>query len=47
MTVEVKKRTKGHTRVSAKNQVTIPVAAMAEAHLSPGDELLSRYGEER
>jgi antitoxin component of MazEF toxin-antitoxin module len=40
MAAEVKQRTPGHIRVSRTNRVTIPVAAMAEAHLSPGDELV-------
>lgn len=40
MTAEVKRRTPGHTRVSSKNQVTIPVAVMAAAQLTPGDELV-------
>ena len=30
------------TRISAKNQVTLPVAALREAGLSPGDELWVR-----
>lgn len=33
------KRRRGFTRLSRKNQVTIPVAALDEAHLQPGDEL--------
>ena len=32
-------RRRGHTRISSKNQVTLPVAALAEAGLKPGDEL--------
>jgi bifunctional DNA-binding transcriptional regulator/antitoxin component of YhaV-PrlF toxin-antitoxin module len=38
---EVKKtsRRRGRTRISAKHQVTLPVAAMREAGLEPGDEL--------
>jgi AbrB family looped-hinge helix DNA binding protein len=38
---EVKKtsRRRGRTRISAKNQVTLPVAAMRAAGLRPGDEL--------
>lgn len=33
------RRRRGFTRLSRKNQVTIPVAALEEAHLKPGDEL--------
>jgi AbrB family looped-hinge helix DNA binding protein len=33
------KRRRGYTRVSAKNQVTIPVAVLEQAGLRPGDEL--------
>jgi bifunctional DNA-binding transcriptional regulator/antitoxin component of YhaV-PrlF toxin-antitoxin module len=33
------KRAKGTTRVSRKNQVTIPVAALAKARVRAGDEL--------
>ncbi len=33
------RRRNGHTRLSAKNQVTLPVAALAAAGLRPGDEL--------
>lgn len=33
------KRRRGYTRISAKNQVTIPVAALEQAGLRPGDEL--------
>jgi bifunctional DNA-binding transcriptional regulator/antitoxin component of YhaV-PrlF toxin-antitoxin module len=33
------KRTRGTTRLSRKNQVTLPVAALAAAHVSQGDEL--------
>ncbi|CAN5806071.1 hypothetical protein BH18ACT7_BH18ACT7_14870 [soil metagenome] len=32
-------RRRGYTRVSSKNQVTLPAAALAAAHLGPGDEL--------
>ena len=39
MTSEVKKRRRGYTRISKKHQVTIPVDAMREAGLKPGDEL--------
>lgn len=35
----VKKRRRGFTRVSSKHQVTLPVAALAEAGIEPGDEL--------
>lgn len=33
------RRRNGHTRLSTKNQVTIPVQALAEAGIRPGDEL--------
>ena len=33
------KRKRGTTRLSRKNQVTLPVAALARAHLRPGDEV--------
>lgn len=36
--VKVRRR-RGYTRVSSKNQVTLPAAALAAAHLGPGDEL--------
>ena len=37
---EVKnRRRRGHTRLSAKNQVTIPVEALRRAGLKVGDEL--------
>lgn len=36
---EVRKRRKGFTRITAKHQATIPVQALAEAGLKPGDEL--------
>lgn len=36
---EVRKRRRGFTRISAKHQATIPVQALAEAGLRPGDEL--------
>lgn len=32
-------RRRGRTRLSAKNQATIPVAALRQAGLRPGDEL--------
>lgn len=38
MTPKVK-RVRGTTRVSRKNQVTLPVAALTAAHVSSGDEL--------
>lgn len=38
MVAEVKGR-RGFTRVSRKNQVTLPVAALRQAHVGPGDEL--------
>lgn len=41
MAVKVKRR-RGVSRVSAKNQITIPVDALAEAHVRPGDRLLVR-----
>ncbi len=33
------KRQRGYTRVSPKNQVTIPAGALTEAGLRPGDRL--------
>ncbi len=36
---QVRKRRRGHTRISAKNQVTIPVDALRKAGLEPGDEV--------
>lgn len=38
---EVKKRARrrGRTRISSKHQVTLPVAALRDAGLKPGDEL--------
>lgn len=38
MSAEVKPRPRV-TRVSRKNQVTLPVAALREAHVQAGDEL--------
>ena len=32
-------RRRGYTRLSSKRQVTIPLAALAQAGLEPGDEL--------
>jgi bifunctional DNA-binding transcriptional regulator/antitoxin component of YhaV-PrlF toxin-antitoxin module len=36
---EVRKRRRGFTRISAKHQATIPVQALKEAGLRPGDEV--------
>jgi AbrB family looped-hinge helix DNA binding protein len=36
---EVKKRRRGRTRISAKNQITLPVEALRRAGLEPGDEV--------
>lgn len=36
---KVKKRRKGVTRLSSKNQATIPVAVLEEAGVRPGDPL--------
>jgi bifunctional DNA-binding transcriptional regulator/antitoxin component of YhaV-PrlF toxin-antitoxin module len=36
---EVKKRRRGFTRISAKHQATLPVQALKEAGLVPGDEV--------
>jgi bifunctional DNA-binding transcriptional regulator/antitoxin component of YhaV-PrlF toxin-antitoxin module len=33
------RRRRGVTRLSRKNQVTLPVASLAQARISPGDEL--------
>jgi AbrB family looped-hinge helix DNA binding protein len=33
------KRRRGYTRLSRKNQVTIPVAVLAQVGMRPGDEL--------
>lgn len=38
MAVEVK-RERGVTKVSRKNQVTLPVEALRRAHIEPGDNL--------
>lgn len=35
----IKQRRRGYTRLSGKNQVTIPVAAVERARLAPGREL--------
>lgn len=37
--VKVRSRRRGYTRVSAKHQVTIPVAALARAGIQIGDRL--------
>jgi bifunctional DNA-binding transcriptional regulator/antitoxin component of YhaV-PrlF toxin-antitoxin module len=34
-----RRRRNGHSTVSAKNQVTLPVSALAAAGLKPGDEV--------
>jgi bifunctional DNA-binding transcriptional regulator/antitoxin component of YhaV-PrlF toxin-antitoxin module len=34
------RRQRGRSRISAKNQATIPVAALKQAGLRPGDEVL-------
>jgi bifunctional DNA-binding transcriptional regulator/antitoxin component of YhaV-PrlF toxin-antitoxin module len=39
MDVRVKKRRRGHTRVSAKHQVTLPVDALERAGIRTGDLL--------
>lgn len=39
MVTKVKARRRGVTRVSSKNQITLPVAALAQAHLGPGDRV--------
>jgi bifunctional DNA-binding transcriptional regulator/antitoxin component of YhaV-PrlF toxin-antitoxin module len=39
MTARVKKRRRGYTRVSAKHQVTIPVATLRDAGIRTGDTL--------
>ena len=39
MADKVRNRRRGRTRISAKNQVTIPVDALRKAGLKPGDEL--------
>ncbi len=38
--VKQRRRRRGVTRVSAKNQITIPVDALAKSGVSPGDMLL-------
>jgi len=39
MVKKVKRRRRGVTRVSSKHQVTLPVAALRQAQVKPGDEL--------
>ncbi len=39
MSRRVKQRRRGYTRVSAKNQVTLPVEALRRAGISKGDSL--------
>ncbi len=39
MAARVKKRRRGYTRVSAKHQVTIPVATLRDAGIRTGDTL--------
>jgi bifunctional DNA-binding transcriptional regulator/antitoxin component of YhaV-PrlF toxin-antitoxin module len=39
---KVRKRRRGTTRLSAKNQATIPVQALAEAGIRSGDTLIVR-----
>jgi bifunctional DNA-binding transcriptional regulator/antitoxin component of YhaV-PrlF toxin-antitoxin module len=39
MTAKERRRRRGMTRLSSKNQVTIPVNSLAEARIRPGDEL--------
>ncbi len=36
---KVRKRRRGFTRISAKHQATLPVQALKEAGLGPGDEV--------
>jgi len=36
------RRRRGETRVTSKNQITIPVAALREAGIRPGDTLVAR-----
>jgi bifunctional DNA-binding transcriptional regulator/antitoxin component of YhaV-PrlF toxin-antitoxin module len=37
---EVKHRRRGRTRISRKHQATLPVDALRQAGLKPGDELM-------
>lgn len=39
MAAQVKKRKRGHTRVSSKHQVTLPVDALQRAGIRAGDVL--------
>jgi bifunctional DNA-binding transcriptional regulator/antitoxin component of YhaV-PrlF toxin-antitoxin module len=39
MALRVKRRRSGITRLSRKNQVTLPVAALTAARVKPGDDL--------
>ncbi len=39
---EVKKRRRGSSRISAKHQITIPVAALRSAGLEVGDRVVAR-----
>ncbi len=39
MTVRVKNRRRGYTRVSAKHQVTLPLDALRQAGIHTGDSL--------
>ena len=39
MTARVKNRRRGYTRVSAKHQVTLPIATLQQAGLRTGDTL--------
>jgi bifunctional DNA-binding transcriptional regulator/antitoxin component of YhaV-PrlF toxin-antitoxin module len=39
MTIVKRRRQRGRTRISAKNQATIPVVALRRAGLKPGDEV--------
>ena len=41
------KRRKGYTRLSSKNQVTIPVAVLERVGIRPGDELKVEAGDGR
>lgn len=38
--VQVKHRRRGVTRISRKNQATLPIDALRQAGLKPGDELM-------
>jgi len=39
MAKEVKKRRRGYTRISRKNQVTLPAEVLRRTCLGPGDQL--------